>query len=343
MAINVVSGIGWEGWVPVNPRVNTILTPDSLATVTAPGWISELDPAVFPQKIYPTDLWDIEYDYDADTGTQTYARFVTSIDIDGVVTLSEPINAGNVLFPVVSGHVAFFQGTGGMIADLGISPTNPALSLMASVNPGTYAIGNFLVANDAAGTIRAGNGTVPTQAASSGAAAPSIDTALFSAALTIAQISGGDSHGLETSMTMNGGSAGIATGLQSTLTTSQGLSGTLEASAIKGAFSITNSLVNGAYVTGVISNLTSIVSSSSLDTSNISMFLGKATAGGPTHIGSILQHIGPSQAAFNFNDNGDASFITSAGAGTSIGPFSQWRVISNGVAGYVLISAIPYT
>jgi hypothetical protein len=341
MTINVVSGIGWEGWVPVNPRVNTILTPDNLATVTAPGWISELDPAVFPQKIYPTDLWDIEYDYDPETGTQTYARFVTSIDINGIVTLSEPVSGGNVVFPVVNGNLAFFQGTAGMIADLGISPTNPALTKLASAVAGSYTVGNFLVANDTAGSIRAAIGVVPVQTVNTASATPSVNTAFFMTSLTANQITAGESHGFLGSMTLKGGSGGIAAGLFGSVTATQQISGTLEISAVKGQVDVTTSQINGAFVTGVLSNMSSPINESSLDTSNVSLFLGKNI--NTTLVGSILQSVGPATTAFNFSDNGTASFISAAGTGASIGPFSQWKVESNGVVGYILVSGIPYT
>jgi len=56
------------------------------------------------------------YSYNAQSNSGTYGEFLVAIS-NGVVTLSQQVNSGNVLLPVVNNHIAVFNGTSGQIKD----------------------------------------------------------------------------------------------------------------------------------------------------------------------------------------------------------------------------------
>jgi len=148
---NIVSiNFNIPGMSGVNPRRIQIVTTDNLATMTTAGW---LNPVLLNegQSLLPTDILDVIYSYVPATNSGTYGEFLPSI-VNGVVTLAQDISGGNVVLPVISGHIATFSGTAGAIKD----SANPAInagSIQAGLSgtagfftsfPGTAANGSFV-------------------------------------------------------------------------------------------------------------------------------------------------------------------------------------------------------
>ena len=67
----------------VDPRRCTMVSTDSLATVTSPGYINQ---NVLGQTVLPTDVFDVYYNYNTDTQSGDFAVLKVSIN-GGVVTL----------------------------------------------------------------------------------------------------------------------------------------------------------------------------------------------------------------------------------------------------------------
>ena len=124
----------------VAPRRPAMVTTDSLATVTAAGYIN---PAlkIEAQNLLPTDIIDVIYNYNAQTNSGTYGAFLVAI-ANGVITLSEWTNPGNVLLPVTSGDVAIFNGTSGQIKDSSVAFSN-AVDTVAPLVHGTVVANNL--------------------------------------------------------------------------------------------------------------------------------------------------------------------------------------------------------
>jgi hypothetical protein len=340
MTINAVNGIGWEGWIAQNPRINTILTTDNLSTVTGAGWLSEDDPSVFPQKIYTTDLWDIEYGYNPLTGTQTYGRFVTAIDSNGIVTLSQDISSGNVTLPVVSGNFASFQGTSGVIGDDGFIPSNPLLNQVTMGAVGTYTISNILVAGDVFGSSRAGVGVQATQI--NAPQGPVISDIAFTAGNEFgSNVTSGLGYGLRGYSTAAGMGGVTMSGINAAGGYDGISGGGNELSAIKAELSVgTLSVAVDDIVSPIISDCGSPTDNPSNFVSNISMFLGtnRTTA----VIGQCFTLLGAATYFAKIDNGGTPSFDIAASGSVAGGTLKQWKVSQNGVDGYILVSGTPY-
>lgn len=144
--------IGFTGQVGVNPRRVQILTSDSLAVVTAAGWINS-KPTV--EKVLPTDIIDMIYLFSAASGVGIYSQFTVSITA-GVTTLVQYVSPGDVTLPVVSGDIAVFDGTTGKIKDSGLAPSAAAavgITKVASVS-GPTSINAIASFSDTSGTIK---------------------------------------------------------------------------------------------------------------------------------------------------------------------------------------------
>lgn len=339
--MNVINGIGWAGWIPQNPRVNTLLTPDSLATITTAGYLSEDDPGIFPQKIYPTDLWDIEYDYDPETGTQTYARFTTSIDSNGVITLTETETIGNVNFPVTDGNFVMFQGTLGEIGDNNLSPSNAALPKVATMPSATYVVNNIMVANDASGGIRAGVGVQATQINSP--QGPTVNAIAFTAGNQIgANATSGTCYGLEGFVSASGMGGMILSGINGLGTFGGTSAGNNQFSAVKATLSLGTLDIQS---TDVVSPIISYVGSSGDQPTNqvskISMFYGTNVLS--AIIGQCLTLIGGANYLMNLNTNGAPNSYVSAATGTTPGSSNvNVKLNINGTDYYLLASNTAY-
>jgi hypothetical protein len=127
-----------------------MVTTDSLATITAAGYLNNIDLAVYP--IAASDVISCLYSYNLQTNSGTFAIFTVSLS-NGVVSLIEWSNPGNVLLPVVSGDFAVFNGTSGQIKDSGLLPSSTSSQLYVATTPGSLTSGQIAKFNDANGTL----------------------------------------------------------------------------------------------------------------------------------------------------------------------------------------------
>jgi hypothetical protein len=135
------------GQVGIKPRKVAIISTDTLAVVTAPGYLNGT--ANTNLTIQPTDEIHMIYGYNASTGVGTFAIFIPTIALGtGLITLSLWANPGDIILPVVSGDVPIFNGTSGQLQDSGILGTN--LVLKNAVN--TMAAGSSIVLAKVNGT-----------------------------------------------------------------------------------------------------------------------------------------------------------------------------------------------
>jgi len=149
------------GQVGVLGAIKYMVTTDNLATITTAGYLNAIDLAVNP--IFSSDVLSIQYSYNVNTNHGTFGLFTVSIS-NGVITLTNWANPGDVLLPVVSGDFANFNGTTGQIKDSGFSPSNAAKTKVVMANGTTVAnhIGTFTdttgtLGQDAATAINLGN------------------------------------------------------------------------------------------------------------------------------------------------------------------------------------------
>lgn len=147
------------GQVGVIGAIKYMVTTDNLATITTAGYLNNLDLAVNP--IAASDVLGVTYSYNLQTNSGTFALFTVSLS-NGVITLAQQVDPGNVLLPVVSGNVPVFNGTTGQIKDSGAALSNSADAFIVS-SPGSLTSGNFPTLGDAKGTITMG---LPPSAAS---------------------------------------------------------------------------------------------------------------------------------------------------------------------------------
>jgi len=100
------------GQVGIKPRKVSILSTDSLATITTSGYLNNT--SLQGTVLSPTDIIWMVYGYSPSTGTGTFAELLPTFN-NGIITLSLYVNTGNVLLPVNSGDIAVFNGTTGQI------------------------------------------------------------------------------------------------------------------------------------------------------------------------------------------------------------------------------------
>ena len=147
------------GQVGVIGAIKYMVTTDSLATITAAGYLNSIDLAVNP--IFASDVLGITYLYNLNTNKGTFAFFTVSIS-NGVITHAPTVSTGDVLLPVVSGDIAVFNGTTGQIKDSAVAFSN----LTDTVSPlfhGTATAGDFVTVNNANKTIQ-DSGAAPSAA-----------------------------------------------------------------------------------------------------------------------------------------------------------------------------------
>lgn len=126
-----------------------MVTTDNLATTTAAGYLNNIDLAVYP--ISPSDVISCLYSFNQQTGLGTLGVFTVTIS-NGIITMVNWANQGNVLLPVVNGNFPVFNGTTGQIKDSSISASNPLKTKVASVNIGTV-VDHIATYADGAGTV----------------------------------------------------------------------------------------------------------------------------------------------------------------------------------------------
>lgn len=126
-----------------------MVTTDNLATITAAGYLNNIDLAVYP--ILASDNIVILYSYNLQTNSGTFGIFQPSIS-NGVITLVEWINPGDVLLPVVANHIAMFNGTSGQIYD-GSATAIHGGSIQAGLATGTAGTFISYAASNAKGSL----------------------------------------------------------------------------------------------------------------------------------------------------------------------------------------------
>ncbi|OGT30408.1 MAG: hypothetical protein A3E87_01610 [Gammaproteobacteria bacterium RIFCSPHIGHO2_12_FULL_35_23] len=130
------------GQVGVRPRLISIQTTDSFATITTTGWLNQFKQEGF--SFYADDL--AKCSYGASNDSDIFKVSISGSDISLVA------NSGNVVLPVVSGNFAVFTGTEGSLDDLGYSPTNAAKTKVVMASAAVIA-NHIAVFSDTAGTV----------------------------------------------------------------------------------------------------------------------------------------------------------------------------------------------
>lgn len=150
----------------VNPRTVQLVTTDNLATITAAGYMNKQGQVLEGMNLIPTDIINCIYSYVPATNSGTFI-FMTPTISNGIITLVEFVNPGDVLLPVVSGDFAIFNGTTGQIYDAGYSPSNAAKTVVIMAN-GAVTTNHIAQFADTAGTLKDGGvlGTAAAKAAS---------------------------------------------------------------------------------------------------------------------------------------------------------------------------------
>ena len=120
IAINVnTTGLVGE---QIEPRRCTLITTDSLATITTAGYLNNQN--LLGNTILPTDIFEILYAFNENTKVGIFGIFQVTYSATTGFTLNLWENPGNVLLPVVDGHFANFNGTSGQIEDAGYLPSD---------------------------------------------------------------------------------------------------------------------------------------------------------------------------------------------------------------------------
>lgn len=119
----ITSTFGLAGQDGVTPRRVQFVSTDTLATITGAGYLTQQ--GINPSFVYATDVFDVQYNYNVNTGVGTYVELIPTITA-GVITLSEYVSAGNVTISgsVTAGHLAEFSATTNAISDSGIIATD---------------------------------------------------------------------------------------------------------------------------------------------------------------------------------------------------------------------------
>lgn len=137
----------------IEPRRVTMVTTDNLATITTAGYLNNFNKSGF--AILPTDVLDVLYSFNQTTKLGTFGIFqpvFSGVAGSQTITLNAWENPGNVLLPVVSGHIAVFNGTTGQIYDNEYVPSDPTFPTVI-MGVGSYTAGNVARFADTAGTL----------------------------------------------------------------------------------------------------------------------------------------------------------------------------------------------
>lgn len=201
------------GQIGVNPRRVKIISDDNLTTVTTAGYLNSSSNSIY--QIYPTDIIDMIYSFNGTSGT--YGQFLPTIS-NGVVTLALDIDQGNITFPVVSGNIAQFDGTNGVIEDSGIASSE---IIVNSKNAGQTI--SATTSSATPGTIRAVVGSMTGSATT---------------------MTSGNLVGVRGVATVVGASGGFIYGTQGKIIATGTLSGSTWSAAVFGQFDISAATIN---------------------------------------------------------------------------------------------------
>ncbi|MDD5211388.1 MAG: hypothetical protein PHV62_03170 [Sulfuricurvum sp.] len=141
----------------VQPRRCTLITTDSLATITTAGYLNNQN--LLGNAILPTDVFEILYSFNEQTQVGTFGIFQVTYSSSTGFTLNIWENPGNVLLPVVDGDFAVFNGTAGQIKDAGYLPSDATKTRVVMMGAATTA-GYLAHFTDITGTISNAAGAV---------------------------------------------------------------------------------------------------------------------------------------------------------------------------------------
>jgi hypothetical protein len=145
--------------VGVEPNLKFMITADSLSAITTAGYLNQVSLEGYP--VASTDIIFAYYNFNIPTQTGAFGIFtVTITGANSTITLDEWVNPGNVTTPTVSGNLAYFTNTNGLLADTGLALTNVLRSNAANV----LAAGGSLALNKGALTLTTPAGTLNAQA-----------------------------------------------------------------------------------------------------------------------------------------------------------------------------------
>jgi hypothetical protein len=150
-AIVNVTGLGNYQSVSL-PRYVSLVTTDSLATITAAGYLN----ANMQVPVLPGDF------VFANFGTGSLSSGIFSVSLSAGLLLMTPTANGVVGLPVVSGDIPVFSGTNGDIADSGVAFSNNT-DTVAPLFHGAGTVGHFVTVNNANKTIQ-DSGAAPSAA-----------------------------------------------------------------------------------------------------------------------------------------------------------------------------------
>jgi hypothetical protein len=137
--------------VGVFPSTKFMVTTDNLATLTTAAYLNQV--SLESNPISSTDVLLVLYSFNQQSQSGTFGIFTVSISNLGVITLVSWANPGDVLLPVVSNHIAQFNGTTGQIYD-GSAPAVHGGNIQAGLSgtagtlasfPATAARGSLII------------------------------------------------------------------------------------------------------------------------------------------------------------------------------------------------------
>lgn len=135
----------------VYPNFKYMVTGDNVATMTAAGYLNSVNLESAP--VTTTDVLQVLYSFNKNTGTGTYGVFTVSIT-NGVITLTHQGGSGEVVLPTIANHIATYTNTDGTISEdpaTAISGGNIQAGLSGTAGtfisyPGTASKGSLILA-----------------------------------------------------------------------------------------------------------------------------------------------------------------------------------------------------
>jgi hypothetical protein len=108
----ISSTFGLMGQDGITPRRVQLVTTDNLATITTAGYLTEQ--GVNPSFIYPTDIFDVIFNYNVNTTVGSYIELLPTI-VHGVITLNAA--SSTVTLPTITDHIAVYSNTAGGLTE----------------------------------------------------------------------------------------------------------------------------------------------------------------------------------------------------------------------------------
>lgn len=106
------STFGLAGQDGVTPRRVQFQSTDTLAVITGAGYLTQQ--GINPNFVYATDIFDVTYLYNANTGVGSYIELLPTI-VNGVITLNAA--SSTVILPTIANHIATYTNTEGGLSE----------------------------------------------------------------------------------------------------------------------------------------------------------------------------------------------------------------------------------